>query len=106
MARAILNAVSSQKYTAITVLVGNLHVIKKIKWHPESGIKSQYLAERLVDKGIDVCSVMQDFSTKDAPVVLSGQTPEKAAMSLEAIKSIYHAEDMTGDFITDAIVVW
>ncbi len=106
MARAIINAVSSKKFTAIAVLVGNLHAIKEIKWHPESAASTRYLAERLVEKGIDVCSVMQDFTTKDAPVVLSGQTPEKAAMLLEAIKSTYHAEDMTGDSVTDAIVVW
>jgi hypothetical protein len=106
MARAIVNAVSSQKYTAIAVLVGNLHAIKKIKWHPESGASTRYLAERLVDKSIDVCSVMQEFSTKNAPVILSDQTPEKAAMSREIIKSTYHADDMTGDSVTDAIVVW
>jgi len=106
MARAIIDAVSSQKFTAITVLVGNLHAIKEIKWHPESAASTRYLAERLVEKGMDVCSVMQDFTTKDAPVILSGQTPEKAAMSLDIIKSTYHAEDMTGDSVTDAIVVW
>jgi len=106
MAGAIINAVSSKKFTAITVLVGNLHAIKDIKWHPESAASTRYLAERLVEKGIDVCSVMQDFTTKDVPVVLSGQTPEKAAMSLDIIKSTYHAEDMKGDYVADAIVVW
>ena len=47
----------------VLFLVGNLHAIKRIRW--ESGKLDPFVAERLVAKGYDVCSVMQAWDGRE-----------------------------------------
>ncbi|MBB5349557.1 hypothetical protein JWG42_14425 [Desulfoprunum benzoelyticum] len=107
MSRNVVAAVRSGKYDVVLVLVGNNHAIKKMKWHSDSGSSTRYLAERLVDDGLNVCSVMQRFTGQEGgPVVVSGRSLEKDALIMDLIRSIYHAEDMTGDGVADVVVGW
>jgi len=107
MSRNVAAAVRSGEYDVVLVLVGNLHTIKRMKWHPDSGATSRYLAERLVGGGIDVCSVMQRFAGQESgPVVTSGCSTEKNVLAMDIIRNTYHAEDMTGDGVADVVVGW
>lgn len=107
MSRNIAAAVRSEKYDAVVMLVGNLHTIKKMRWHPDSGASSRYLAERLGDAGVDVCSVMQKFPVgKGTPVVFTGSSPKGAAIAMDVIRNTYHAEDMSGENVADIVVGW
>jgi len=107
MSRNVAAAVRSGEYDVILVLVGNLHTIKRMKWHPDSGATSRYLAERLLDSGFDVCSVMQRFAGQESgPVVISGRSPEKNVLVMDIIRNTYHAEDMTGEGVADVVVSW
>ena len=47
----------------VLFLVGNLHAIKKIRW--ESAKSDPFVAERLIAKGYEVCSVMQAWDGKE-----------------------------------------
>ena len=81
-----------------------------MKWHPDTGhnkLGNQYLAGRLVQKGINVCSVIQDFSQlTDNPKILTTISPEGSAAAMRAIGSTYHDDDMSGVDVADAVVVW
>jgi hypothetical protein len=56
MAREIQALISSNP---VLVLVGNLHALKRLQW--ESGRDNPYLAERLVRRGVQVLTVLQEW---------------------------------------------
>ena len=50
MEASIRPAIHGKEYDEGIVLVGNLHAIKQMKWHPDTGnskLENQYLAGRL-----------------------------------------------------------
>ena len=91
-------------------LVGNLHAIKRMKWHPDTGhskMENQYLAGRLVKKSINVCSVSQDFSRlTDNPKLLTTKSQEGSDAAMRVIGSTFHDKGMSGVDVADAVVVW
>jgi hypothetical protein len=61
MARHIRTHLASGPFDRIVVLVGNLHTIRKMHWAEDAGSQTPFLAERLVEAGVQVTSVMQDL---------------------------------------------
>lgn len=92
------------------MLVGNLHAIKQIKWHPDTGsskLKYQYLAGRLIEHGVNLCCIFQSFTLKHIhPKLLYTDDQEGALAAMKVIDSVYHAEDMSGEHVADAVVIW
>jgi hypothetical protein len=84
METSIRPFIQSKEYDEVLVLVGNLHAIKSMKWHLDTGnskLDNQYLAGRLVQKGINVCSVLQDFSQlTDNSKLLTTKSQEGSAV--------------------------
>ena len=110
MEASVFPVIQSKEYDEVLVLIGNLHAIKQIKWHPDTGnskLENQYLAGRLVQKGINVCSVAQDFSQSTGnPQLLTAKSQEGSAAAMRVIGAAYHNEDMSGIDVADAVIVW
>lgn len=106
---AMLPVIQSNEYNQVLILVGNLHAIKLMKWHPNTGhskLENQYLAGRLVQKGINVCSVVQDFSQHtDTPRILTTKSQKGSTAAKRVIESTYHDDDMSGENVADAVIV-
>jgi hypothetical protein len=64
MARHIGNHLASGQFDRIVVLVGNLHTIRKMHWTEDAGSQAPFLAERLVEAGVHVTSVMQELDAE------------------------------------------
>ena len=111
MSRNLQTALALGKYDKILVLVGNIHAVKKIKWHEDLGDRNKkYLAGLLIADGADPCSVAQMFKN-DAPggdgaeLVESG-TDRFSALAMEVIGHVNHSSEMTGDDVCDGVVEW
>ena len=102
--------IRADRYDKVIILVGNNHAIKSIKWHPETGhsrLGNQYLAGRLAQQGVNVCSVVQDFSLNTGkPRLLPTTSQEGSHAAMQVIKAVYHDEKMSGTDVADAVVVW
>jgi len=61
MAATLGDAVRSGRYDRIVVLVGNSHALKTVPWNPQLRSPPHKLAERLVDQGVAVASLVQWF---------------------------------------------
>ncbi|MFT5731163.1 MAG: hypothetical protein ACI8PB_005358 [Desulforhopalus sp.] len=107
MSRNILSALSSGKYDKILALVGNVHVIKNIQWDKDITSTGKYLAEHLLEAGLNPCSVQQLFRVKrGAPVLVRTDTKEGALLALEVIYPVDHSNNMEGSDVCDAVVEW
>lgn len=105
------HVIAFAKYDKILVLVGNLHAIKNVKWHPDTGhaeSDDQFFTGRLIQDGTKICSVVQDFTLHgtDNPMVLTTDSFEGAAAAMRTIKAVYHKDNMIGKDVADAVVVW
>ncbi|MEA3547385.1 MAG: ChaN family lipoprotein [Thermodesulfobacteriota bacterium] len=110
MEASICPVIQPKEYDEALVLVGNLHAIKRMKWHPDTGhskMENQYLAGRLVKKSINVCSVTQDFSQlTDNPKLLTTKSQEGSVAAMRVIGPTYHDKEMSGEDVADAVIVW
>ena len=110
MADKLLPIIHSGEFDEVFVLVGNLHAIQQIKWHPATGnskLDDQFLTGRLVKKGVNVCSVLQDFSQSTGnPQLLTTTSQEGATAVMRVIGPTFHDKDMTGVDVADAVIVW
>ena len=107
----LIHVIASEKYDKILVLVGNLHAIKNVKWHPDTGhaeSDDQFFTGKLIQDGRNVCSVVQDFSPQetDNPRVLTTNSSEGAAGAMRTIRAVFHNDNMSGKDVADAVVVW
>jgi len=111
MSRNLQTALALGKYEKILVLVGNIHAIKKIKWHEDLGDKNKkYLAGYLIADGVDPCSVAQLFKD-DAPgggntVLVERGTDRFSTLAMEIIGHVNHSADMAVDGVFDGVVEW
>jgi hypothetical protein len=64
MAKHIRTHFATGPFDRIVVLVGNLHTIRKMHWTEDAGRQALFLAERLVEAGVQVTSVMQDLDAE------------------------------------------
>ncbi|MBE9569859.1 MAG: hypothetical protein IMF11_04485 [Proteobacteria bacterium] len=82
----VLVALDSGKYDRLVVLVGNIHCIKHIVWAPEVSHNRQYLAGRLIQEGVKVFTVMQDWDEEtEKPRLISASTPQGLALAMKVI---------------------
>ncbi|WP_291317153.1 hypothetical protein [Desulfuromonas sp.] len=73
----------------VLCLVGNLHAIKKIRW--ENGVSDPFLGERLVDYGLNVCTVIQ-VQAKDEACSLLGPTLKDCKRILSNVAARVNSE--------------
>ena len=107
MCRNIMAAVRDGQYDKVVVLVGNIHASKHIKWHPEVGEAHKYLAGRLIEYGVNPCSIFQSFAQKHThPKLLYADNQEGALAAMKEIDSVYHAEDMSSEQVADSVMIW
>jgi hypothetical protein len=95
--------------TPILVLAGNFHAMKDVRWKSDP-LGGPSLAERLIDRGIRVASMLQYWEKKGCELrsekLVSAREPE----SLEYIKQIMEgltakAPDKASD-VADGVIVW
>jgi hypothetical protein len=92
---------------ATLVLVGNLHVLKRVRW--QSGKDAPYAAERLTRNDIPVVSVLQEWEPQcdtRSGRLLGGQEP-RARAALQATLDLLaiHPPEASATVI-DYVVVW
>lgn len=106
MEKQILEVVDG---TPILVLVGNFHAMKEVSWSSEA-LGGTSLAERLVNRGVKVASMLQYWEKKECDLrsekLVSAEEPE----SLEYVEPIMNAinaqtPDKASE-VTDGVVVW
>jgi len=110
MARHIRTHLATGQFDRIVVLVGNLHTIRKMHWTEDAGSNAPFLAERLVDAGVQVTSVMQDLDTKCGGLKHPTFYTVRDAKGLEAVRrqlgTIKHHPAMDMRQAADSVVVW
>jgi hypothetical protein len=95
--------------TPILVLVGNFHAMKEVRWSSDP-LSGPSLAERLVNRGIRVASMLEYWEKKGCAVRSEKLVSTREPESLEYIKQIMeviNAEtpDKASD-VADGVIVW
>ncbi len=110
MARHIRTRLASGPFDRIVVLVGNLHTIRKMRWTEDAGRKTPFLAERLVDAGVQLTSVMQDLDAECGGLKHPIFYPVSDRKGLEAVRrqvdKMKHDSAMDRWQAADGVVVW
>jgi len=110
MTRHIRTHLATGQFDRIVVLVGNLHTIRKVHWAQDAGSKTPFLAERLLEAGVHVTSVMQDLDTACGGLRHPTFYPVSDRKGLEAVRrqldKMKHHPDMGMRQAADGIVVW
>jgi hypothetical protein len=110
MARYIRTHLASGQFDRVVVLVGNLHTIRKMHWTEDAGRKAPFLAERLVDAGVRVTSVMQDLDAACGglrhPTFYLVSDRKGLAAVRRQVDTIKHHPAMDMRQAADGVVVW
>ena len=110
MARHIRNHLASGQFDRIVVLVGNLHTIRKMHWTEDAGSQTPSLAERLVEAGVQVTSVMQDLDAECGGLRHPTFYPVSDRNGLAAVRrqlgKMKHHPAMDMRQAADGVVVW
>jgi hypothetical protein len=110
MATHIRTHLASGQLDRTVVLVGNLHTIRKIHWAEDAGSQTPFLAERLVEAGVHITSVMQDLDTACGGLKHPTFYPVRDRNGLAAVRrqvdTIKHHPAMDMRQAADGVVVW
>jgi hypothetical protein len=91
----------------VLVLVGNLHALKRLQW--ESGRDNPYLAERLVRRGVQVLTVLQEWEPdceKRVGRLLNISHPQAVeALRLTVSVTSAHPPEKPGE-VVNQVVMW
>ncbi len=95
--------------TPILVLVGNFHAMKEVRWSSDP-LGGPSLAERLVNRGIRVASMLQYWEKKGCDVrseKLVSTTEPESSEYIKQIIEVLNAEtpDKASD-VADGVIVW
>ncbi len=110
MTSNIMDALASEKYDKILILVGSLHSLKKVRWVDYVPDKTPKLGEMLSIAGIRVTSVMHEAGPacngKKYPKLYTMAEQEGREAARFLVSKINVKENMTIDGTLDGAVLW
>jgi uncharacterized iron-regulated protein len=95
--------------TPVLVLVGNFHAMKEVRWNSDP-LAGPSLAERLMNRGVKVTSMLQYWEKKSCNLryekLVSTEEPESLEYVGQMMEAIHaDAPDKASD-VADAVVIW
>lgn len=95
--------------TPILVLVGNFHAMKEVRWNSDP-LGGPSLAERLVDRGIRVASILQYWEKKVCDLrsekLVSTTEPESSEYIKQIIEVLNAKTPDKASDVADGVIVW